>query len=283
MPLLLLDADVERQHPAERGRHRPALRRRHRAPPAPGDPARHRRRAGPARHCGHRRPGVPHQRGPRRLPRPGAHPPADQEPGPGLRRGASRRCGPGTVFTTHTPVPAGHRPVPARADGALLRERRRRVRPRGRPAHGARAPSPSGDPTRCSTWRSWACGWPAGQRRRRAARRRCAGRCSRAVARRRSTRCRSARSPTACTPAPGSTARWPTCSSRDRAPTDRGSAPTLGAAGRRPGRRRSGSVRRHARERLVDFVRSRLRAAWLARGASERQLGWTDACSTPRC
>ena len=37
-----------RQHPRGPGRHRPALRRRHRAPHPPGDPPRHRRRARPA-------------------------------------------------------------------------------------------------------------------------------------------------------------------------------------------------------------------------------------------
>ena len=60
-----------RQHPRGPGRHRPALRRRHRAPHPPGDPPRHRRGAGAA---GPRpRPaGLPHQRGPRRLPRAGA-------------------------------------------------------------------------------------------------------------------------------------------------------------------------------------------------------------------
>ena len=64
-------------------RHRPALRRRQRAPAAPGDAARHRRRPRPARATaaltgapGAR--GLPHQRGPRRLPRPRAHPRADR-------------------------------------------------------------------------------------------------------------------------------------------------------------------------------------------------------------
>ena len=44
--LYLLDADVEENDADDRARHRPPLRRRHRAPAAPGDPARHRRRAG---------------------------------------------------------------------------------------------------------------------------------------------------------------------------------------------------------------------------------------------
>ncbi len=90
--------------------HRPAVRRRHRAPAPPGAAARHRRHArrpGLLRH--HRAPGargVPHQRGPRRLPRPGAHPHLRRQR-PQLRRG------PGGV-------PGGHRvhhahPGPGRA------------------------------------------------------------------------------------------------------------------------------------------------------------------------
>ena len=54
--------------------HRPSLRRRRRAPAAPGDPPGHRRRPCPrGARRGHA--GVPHQRGPRRIPRPRAHPP----------------------------------------------------------------------------------------------------------------------------------------------------------------------------------------------------------------
>ena len=56
---------------------------------------------------------LPHQRGPRRLPGRRAHPRArrGRRGWPSTRR--CRPCVPGTVFTTHTPVPAGHRPVPA--------------------------------------------------------------------------------------------------------------------------------------------------------------------------
>ena len=106
IPLYLLDADVDENPPELRGHHRPALRRRHRAPPAPGDPPRHRRRAGPRRPR-HRRPGVPHQRGPRRLPRPRAHPPARRRTRASPTARPSRPCGPACIFTTHTPVPAG--------------------------------------------------------------------------------------------------------------------------------------------------------------------------------
>ena len=86
--------------------HRPAVRRRRRAPAAPGDPPRRRRRQRPRR-AGHRRPGLPHQRGPRRLPRPRAHPPsASSSDGLGFAEAVEAVRG-GTVFTTHTPVPAG--------------------------------------------------------------------------------------------------------------------------------------------------------------------------------
>ena len=83
VPLLLLDSDVEENSRRAARRHRPAVRRQHRAPAAPGDAARHRRRPGdPRLHPDHRRArprGVPHQRGPRRLPRPRADPRAHRE------------------------------------------------------------------------------------------------------------------------------------------------------------------------------------------------------------
>ena len=47
----------------------------------------------------------------------------------------------GCIFTTHTPVPGRHRPLPARADRALLRRLGRRVRRHARRAHGARPPT----------------------------------------------------------------------------------------------------------------------------------------------
>ena len=49
VPLLLLDSDVEENDARRARRHRPALRRRQRAPAAAGDAARHRRRPGAAR------------------------------------------------------------------------------------------------------------------------------------------------------------------------------------------------------------------------------------------
>ena len=119
VPLYLLDADVDENTDDAAPGHRPPLRRRHRAPPAPGDPARHGRRAGPAGRR-RRRPGVPHQRGPRRLPRARAHPPAGHRPGPELPRG--HRGGAGRLHLHHPhPGPGRHRPVPPRADGEVLR------------------------------------------------------------------------------------------------------------------------------------------------------------------
>ena len=142
IPLYLLDADVEENPDELRGRHRPALRRRRRAPAAPGDPPRHRRRAGP-RGAGHRRPGVPHQRGPRRLPRARAHAPVDRRRRPHLRRGG--RGHPRRVDLHHPhPGPRRHRPLPPRADRALLRRLGRRVRRHRRRAHGARPPAQRG-------------------------------------------------------------------------------------------------------------------------------------------
>ena len=58
----------------------------------------------------------------------------------------------GTVFTTHTPVPGRHRPVPARADRAVLRLGRRRRRCRlTRCSRSARRPTRAATRT-CSTW-----------------------------------------------------------------------------------------------------------------------------------
>ena len=60
----------------------------------------------------------------------------------------------GTVFTTHTPGPGGHRPLPARADRAVLR-RRRAPSPAYRPTGScASAPRTTRAATAaCSTWR----------------------------------------------------------------------------------------------------------------------------------
>ena len=104
--------------------HAAALRRRPRDAPAPGDRARPRRRA-PARSAGHR-PGVlPHERGPRGLPRrSSASSRLVREEGLTFDE-AREFVRATTVFTTHTPVPAGHDRFGEDLMRALLRRRRR--------------------------------------------------------------------------------------------------------------------------------------------------------------
>ena len=97
VPLYLLEVGLA---------HRCALRRRPRAPDPAGAPARRRRRprAGGARRRADR---LPHERGPLRVPRDRAR--AGARRGRGSRRPRrSSRCARSTVFTTHTPVPAGN-------------------------------------------------------------------------------------------------------------------------------------------------------------------------------
>ena len=106
VPLYLLDADVEENPDEVRSRHRPPVRRRPRAPHPPGDPPRDRRRAGAAG-ARHRRAGLPHQRGPRRVPRPRAHPPVRSSSDGLTYAEAIEATRAGSIFTTHTPVPAG--------------------------------------------------------------------------------------------------------------------------------------------------------------------------------
>ena len=165
VPLLLLDSDVEENDDGGPRRHRPAVRRRRRPPAAAGDAARHRRRP----------------RHPRVLPRPPAH--AEPEVFHtneghagflGLERirelvdeqgltfdEALEAVRAGTVFTTHTPVPAGIDRFPRElietyfgGDNACPASRST-----GSSRSAPRA-TPSGDPT-CSTWPSWACGSPS--------------------------------------------------------------------------------------------------------------------------
>ena len=64
-----------------------------------------------------------------------------------------------TVFTTHTPVPAGIDRFDARAHRALLRRRRRpsRACPSSGCSRSAPRPTRAARPA-CSTWPSWACG-----------------------------------------------------------------------------------------------------------------------------
>ena len=124
-----------RQHPRGPRRHRPPLRRRHRAPHPPGDPPRHRWGAGAAGPRP-RSAGLPHQRGPRRLPRAGAGAPAGGQR-PQLQRGGRGRA-PGLGVHDPHAGPGRHRPLPRGADGALLRLVRDRVRRDLRRAHGPR-------------------------------------------------------------------------------------------------------------------------------------------------
>ena len=115
----------------------------------------------------------------------------------------------GTVFTTHTPVPGGHRPVPARAgpqhfggDPLLPVDR---VLALGAETY------PGGDPDVFNMAVHGHAARPAGQRRVAAARPGQPARCSPACGRASTpARCRSARSPTACTRPPGWRPRcWP--------------------------------------------------------------------------
>ena len=212
----------------------------------------------------------------------------------------------GTVFTTHTPVPAGIDRFPrelieryftadAAAGGAAGRpgaRARRRDLPGRRPAHvqhGRHGHAPRA----------------AGQRRLRAARRRSAGRCSRACGRGSTPpRCRSARSPTACTRPPGSRARSPSSATPDEAACrpartsgaavgdpppaarpaghrDQAAAARVLAAARRVRCRADLDRRRARRERADDRVRppgAVLQAA--DADAATTRSGWPGCCST---
>ena len=92
--------------------------------------------------------GVPHQRGPRRLPRPRADPRARSQAAELTFDEALEAVRAGTVFTTHTPVPAGIDRFPRDADRAVLRRRRRRAR--ASPSSGSSRSAPrttqGGDP-----------------------------------------------------------------------------------------------------------------------------------------
>ena len=71
---------------------------------------------------------------------------------------ALEMCRAGTVFTTHTPVPAG-------IDRFPIDLVRRQFEGQGETGRGSWPSAPSRSPAatpRCSTWPSWACGWPSG-------------------------------------------------------------------------------------------------------------------------
>jgi starch phosphorylase len=124
--------------------------------------------------------------------------------GPQLRRGA-RGCRAGTVFTTHTPVPAGIDRFPRELIEPSTSAERRRTRPAVRPgARAGRRDLPGRRPRRVQHGRDGHAAGPAGQRRLAAARPGEQGDVRRPVAGvRHRARCRSARSPTACTRPPG--------------------------------------------------------------------------------
>ena len=260
--LYLLDTDVEGNSDRGPRRHLDALRRRPRAAAAAGARARHRRRARAAG-ARPRADGLPHERGPLRVPRPRACArAARRRPSAATRR--SSRSGATTVFTTHTPVPAGNEvfdPELVRrylgAAGRALRRSswddllaaRARARRRARLRH---------DPAR-----------PAHLGRSRTASRRCTARsrarCGPTSGRARPTpTCRSARSRTASTARPGSAPSSRTLL-RDarRAHRRRSGRATAGARRAVSPTRSSGSAHARRKRALVDVARRRF----------ERQLG----------
>ncbi len=153
----------ERAGPA-RG-HRPAVRRRQRAPAPAGTAARHRRDArGAGLLRADRAPlarGVPHQRGARRLPRPGADPRVRRARAE-LRRG--HRGLPGGHGVHHAHAGSGrHRPVPPPAGPAAIPRRPAAAR---RPGARARRGDLPGRRPRCvQHGRHGHAAGPAGQRR----------------------------------------------------------------------------------------------------------------------
>ena len=106
LPLYLLDADIDENHPTIRAVTDRLY----------GGDTEHRLRqeillgiggVRALRPSGIDAAGVPHQRGPRRVPRPRAHPPSCRRAGRAAFAEAIEAVRAGTLFTTHTPVPAG--------------------------------------------------------------------------------------------------------------------------------------------------------------------------------
>ena len=193
----------------------------------------------------------------------------------------------GTVFTTHTPVPAGIDRFPVemvkRYFGSAPAARRGRARGCC-PACRWTASSRSARRTirRSSTWRTWACGWRSGPTAYRCCTAGSAGTCSTSCGRGSTpARCRSARSPTVCTRRPGrrrsgwsSAASWSAARLGSREP----------AVWERLQQVDPGHlwwIRSQLRELLVDDVRARLRRSWLERGASDAELGWIATAFDP--
>ena len=275
--------------------HRPAVRRQHRAPAAPGDAARHRRRARDPRllpdHRRRRARGVPHQRGPRRLPRPRADPRAHRGR-PGLDFDAALEVVP-RRHGVHHPHP-GARPASTGSRATWSRSTSAATTPApasrssGSCALGAEDYE-GGDP---AMFNMAVMGFRLAQRANGVSQlhgvvsRGMFGGLWPGVRRRRA--CRSPRSPTACTRPPGWPARSSTWPAPRRAPGPRPDAdePGPGLGRRRQGPRpaRSGTTKRVLRERLVDDAR---RAAARRPGSSAAPPRPSSAgstrCSTPTC
>ena len=176
-------------------------------------------------------------------------------------------CRAGTVFTTHTPVPAGIDRFPRE----LVEQYFAPTPPASVPLD--RVLALGAETTRaatrtCSTWPSWACGSASGPTACRCCTARSAGNVRRAVAglrhrrgadqldhqrRARADLGRHARSPSSVTRPP--------------------------AAGRR--RRGCGRSAASCAPRLVGETRRRLRESWRQRGASGAELGWIDDVLDP--
>ena len=186
-----------------------------------------------------------------------------------------------TVFTTHTPVPAGIDRFPMDMVRPLLRRRSAEPAAARRPAGRACWRSAPRTIRRSSTWRTWACGWRSAPTGCRCCTARSAGRCSTSCGRASTPpRCRSVRSPTACTHRrgpPRSGWSWPASWSV----AIRSSEP---ATWQRLQQVDSGHlwwIRSQLRALLIDDVRARLRRSWLERGASEAELGWIATAFDP--
>ena len=194
-----------------------------------------------------------------------------------------------TVFTTHTPVPAGIDRFPVEmvqryfadtppTDRAIAPSRR--CCPACRSAGSWRwAPRTI---RRSSTWPTWACGLPSAPTVFRCCTARSAGPCSTSCGPASTpTRCRSGRSPTAFTRRTWAAPQWLR------------TGPRTGRVGlvQRP-RRLAAAVnevdaghlwwiRSQLRALLVEDVRARLHRSWLERGAPEAELGWIATAFDP--
>ena len=268
--------------------HRPALRRRHRAPAAARSCcsasaacARCAPTAALTGDAGAR--GLPHQRGPRRLPRRSSGSASSSRARPDFDE-ALEVVRAGTVFTTHTPVPAGIDRFPrdlveqyfggADAAPGVPVERDPGARRRG--LRGRRP----------GVFNMAVMGLRLGQRANgvsRAARRRQPRDVRRPVAGlRRRPRCRSPRSPTACTPRPGSPARCSSSpSTRGRQRGDSADGDGWRGASTRSATARSGRPQRSCASSWSATPARRLRESWTQRGAAEPSSGWVDSALDP--